>query len=219
MPLKNSKSKTEILKSSSIALSNAEANPVIKHLMENLGYTKAKINQGKAILEEAKAQYQHNHTLDDEKASAYKAFNDKKVQLESTYAKDRRKVKIICKQDPLILKELGIKGIIPKSYAQWLATVRQLYSTLNTQPVLLNKLASLQITPAQITEALEAIHALENLKAAYILLKGTAQNATQTKNSAFKSLDNYMRTFFAVARIALEREPKLLEALGKRVRT
>ncbi len=40
-----------------------------------------------------------------------------------------------------------------------------------------------------------------------------------TKNKAFKDLEKYMSSFYAVARIALENEPQLLESLGKLVKS
>lgn len=218
MSLKNSKSQTEILESSRIALINVETNPIIQPLMEELGYNTTKVDEGISLLNEAKTQFNKNHTLEDTRAKAYKTFNDKKVQIETKYSKDRKKVKIVFKADILVLKELGVKGIIPKSYVKWLETVNQFYNTLNTQPDILSKLATLKITQQEVTEVLAELNELENLRAAYIQTKGNAQNETKTKNIAFKSLEKYMSDFFAVARIALENEPQLLEALGKLVK-
>lgn len=219
MTLKNSKSQTEILESARIALTNVETNPTIKPLMEDLGYNTAKIDEGKALLNEAKEQFNSNQTLEDTRAKNYKAFNDEKNKIESTYSKDRKKSKIAFKQDALVLKELGIKGIIPKSYVKWLETINLFYNTLNTQPNILNQLATLQITQQNVTELISDINELENLKATYIQAKGNAQNATKTKSKAFKDLEKYMSNFFAIARIALENEPQLLESLGKIVKS
>ncbi|MCI2227689.1 hypothetical protein MC378_00830 [Polaribacter sp. MSW13] len=57
MGLKNTRSQTEILETSRIALQNVETNPVIKPLMEALGYNTTKIDEGKAILNNAKNLY------------------------------------------------------------------------------------------------------------------------------------------------------------------
>ena len=218
MALKNSKSQTEILESSKIALTNVETNPIIKPLMEDLGYNTAKIDEGKALLNQAKTQFNSNQALEDKRAQAYKAFEEAKTSIEVKYAKDRKKAKIVFRQNTLVLKELGIKGIVPKSYVKWLETVNLYYNTLNTQPNILNQLATLQITQQHVTDLLAELNELENLRATYIQAKGNAQNATKTKSKAFKDLEKYMSDFFAVARIALESEPQLLEALGKLVK-
>lgn len=219
MALKNSKSQTEILESSRIALQNVETNPVIKPLMEALGYNTAKIDEGKALLENAKTQYNSNQTLEDTRAKAYKAFEEMRADIETKYSRDRKKVKVIFRNNALVLKELGIKGIIPKSYVKWLETVTTFYNLLNTDAEIRNQLTAVQITEAHVAEVIAALNTLENLRGAYIQAKGNAQNATKTKNKAFKDLESWMSDFHAMARIALEEEPQLLESLGKLVRS
>jgi hypothetical protein len=219
MALKNSNSQTEILEISRIALQNVETNPIIKPLMEALGYNTAKIDAGKALLNEAKTQFNTNKSLEDARANAYKDFEDLKTAIEAKYSKDRKKAKIIYKQDALVLKELGIKGIIPKSYVKWLETVNLFYNLLNTDAAILAKLAPLQVTQEHVTALIADLNTLEDLRAAYIQAKGNAQNATKTKNKAFKDLEKWMSDFYAVARLALEDEPQLLESLGKLVKS
>jgi hypothetical protein len=219
MALKNSNSQTEILEISKIALQNVETNPIIKPLMEALGYNTAKIDAGKALLSEAKTQFNTNKSLEDARAKAYKDFEDLKISIEAKYSKDRKKAKIIYKQDALVLKELGIKGIIPKSYVKWLETVNLFYNLLNTDADILAKLAPLQVTQEHVTALIADLNTLEDLRAAYIQAKGNAQNATKTKNKAFKDLEKWMSDFYAVARLALEGEPQLLESLGKLVKS
>ncbi|MCI2227690.1 hypothetical protein MC378_00835 [Polaribacter sp. MSW13] len=93
------------------------------------------------------------------------------------------------------------------------------YNTLNAQPELLASLASLQITETEVTDMLTNINELETLRADYIQTKGNVQNATKTKAKAFKDLEKWMGSFYAVAKIALEEEPQLLESLGKLVKS
>lgn len=219
MALKNPRSQTEILEASRIALENVETNPIIKPLMEELGYTTAKIDQGKALLTEAKSQFLQNQQVEDAKLKAYKVFEDKRIEIDAIYSKDRKKSKIIFKKQVLTLKELGLVGAVPKSYVKWLQTVSLFYNTLNVQPDLVSSLAVVQITPQLVTDALAAINELENTRAAYIQAKGNSQNGTKIKNSAFSNLEQYMSNFYAMARIALEGEPQLLESLGKLVKS
>ena len=74
MALKNTRSQTEILESCRIALQNVETNPVIKPLMEALGYNTTKIDEGKAILNNAKTLYIQNQELEDARGKAYQTF-------------------------------------------------------------------------------------------------------------------------------------------------
>ena len=49
--------------------------------------------------------------------------------------------------------------------------------------------------------------------------KGETQNATKVKDQAFTAIEKWMRKFYAVANIALEDNPQLLESLGVFVRS
>ncbi|WP_347175175.1 hypothetical protein [Polaribacter uvawellassae] len=219
MALKNTRSQTEILEITRIALENVETNPIIKPLMEALGYNTAKIDEGKALLSTAKTLYNQSQELEDIKLNAYKAFEDKRVEIDSTYSTDRKKAKVVFKTDAVVFRELGLKGSLPRTYVKWLETVSLFYNTLNAQPDVLAKLATLQITEQHVTDQIAALNELENLRAAYIQAKGNSQNATKTKNKAFVELDKWMSDFYAIARIALEGEPQLLESLGKMVKS
>lgn len=215
MALKNSKSQTEILESARIALQNVENNPIIKPLMADLGYNTAKIDEGKALLEVAKADYNNNHTVEDNKQKTYKEFEDLRTSIQAKYAKDRKKAKVIFKNDSLILKELHINGSAPTSYVKWLETVTIFYNLLHTNTAMQTQLIPLKITAEHINEILGDLNTLEILRGNYIEAKGIALNATKSKNVAFKTLEAWMSDFYIIARIALENEPKLFESLGR----
>jgi len=219
MALKNQRSQTAILENAKIALQNVETNPTIKSLMESLGYNAAKMAEGIIVLQTAKSSYDENQLLDDNKAKTSKAFEDKRIALNVNFVRDRKKARVILSDDPLVLKELGVAGGIPKTYVKWLENINQFYNTLKNQPELAAKLTSVQITPEYITETLAGIAEVESLRAARTQNEGITQNATKIKDKAFKDLDKWMGSFFAIARIALENEPQLLESLGKFVRS
>jgi hypothetical protein len=65
---------------------------------------------------------------------------------------------------------------------------------------------------------MQLITNVEIARSAYLREKGESQDATQLKDKAFANLDDWMSEFYAVAKIALEDSPQLLESLGKLVR-
>jgi hypothetical protein len=219
MAQKKSSTQSEILEISKIALQNVESNETIKSLMEALGYNSAKISEGVSILQNTRAKFDENQTLEDNKLRAYKAFEEKRLAVNALYAKDRKKARIILKDDALTIKELGLVGEVSKNYVKWLETISLFYNVLNSQPALAQQLEVVQITPAHIASQLAGIAEVESLRAARTLSDGIAQNATKIKDKAFKDLEKWMGAFFAIARIALEDEPQLLESLGKFVRS
>ncbi|NCT16071.1 MAG: hypothetical protein GW774_12490 [Flavobacteriales bacterium] len=172
-----------------------------------------------SILQNTRSKFDENQTLEDNKLRAYKAFEEKRLAVNALYAKDRKKARIILKDDALVIKELGLVGEVSKNYVKWLETISLFYNVLNNQPALAQQLEVVQITPAHIASQLAGIAEVESLRAARTLSDGIAQNATKIKEKAFKDLEKWMGAFFAIARIALEDEPQLLESLGKFVRS
>jgi hypothetical protein len=59
---------------------------------------------------------------------------------------------------------------------------------------------------------------LEAARSFYLIEKGESQDSTKIKDAAFYKIDDWMSEFYAVAKIGLEDNPQLLEALGKIVR-
>ncbi|NCT09853.1 MAG: hypothetical protein GW772_07215 [Flavobacteriia bacterium] len=219
MALKNTFSQSEILETSRFALQNVESNPIIQPLMAAVGYDTAKINEGKALLNTAQTQYDVNRGIDDTKARASKAYDEKRTEIETLFTKDRSKAKLVFVDNATALRELGLVGKTPRTFVKWLESVDLFYNTLNSQPELVTQLNKFQIDTAHVTDALTALATLEQLRGERMQQKGFAQNATKVKDKAFKDLEKWMGAFFAYAKITLADEPQLLESLGKLVRS
>ncbi|MFZ2284028.1 MAG: hypothetical protein WAV86_09145, partial [Lutibacter sp.] len=63
--------------------------------------------------------------------------------------------------------------------------------------------------------AVAEIAALTSARTEYLREKGESQDSTMSKDKAFREIDDWMSEFYAVAKIALEEKPQLLESLGK----
>ncbi len=201
-----------------VALDNAENQTEIATIMAELGYDSAVIGEGKSLLEETRKAYVFNKTEDDETSEAYADFSGKKEQLEDIYNIHRKKAKVIFRNDSLTADKLAISGSMPRTYIKWLETAKKFYSVASTDTDIQSKLARLKISAEDLTSANTAISDLEIARAEYLKEKGESQDATKAKDSAFVRIDDWMSEFYAVARIGLEDNPQLLEALGKIVR-
>ena len=107
---------------------------------------------------------------------------------------------------------------VPAAYMNWLETIRKFYTTLNEDAALLQKLARFKVTAEDVTAGLAQITVVEKARAEFLRESGESQAATDTKDTAFAQLDEWMGEFYAVARIALEDKPQLLEVLGKTIK-
>ena len=113
---------------------------------------------------------------------------------------------------------MAISGDMPRTYIKWLEAAKKFYSVASTDTDIQTKLARLAITADSLTAANTLISELESAKAEYLNEFGESQDATKAKDAAFAKMDDWMSEFYAVARIGLEDNPQLIEALGKIVR-
>ena len=218
MATTNSRSDAAIIENFRIALENSTANSEIATALADIGYDETVINEGRTLLQTAQTAFSTNLTEDDETVEAYNTFDTQRSALAETYTRHRKKAKVIFRTDPVSLDKLALKGITPKAYVAWIQSVKKFYETANTSEEIKTKLARLTITEADITAALAAITELENARVEYLREKGESQEATLAKDEALRELSTWMGDFYAVARIALEDKPQLMEALGKVVR-
>jgi len=201
-----------------VALENAETQSEIATVMAELGYDSAKITEGKTLLTETRSAYDFNKTEDDETSAASASFSDKKAELEKVFKMQRKKAKVIFRNDSLTADKLAISGEMPRTYIKWLEAAKKFYSVATTDTAIQTKLARLAITADSLTAANTLITELEAARAEYLKEVGESQDATKAKDAAFAKMDDWMSEFYAVARIGLEDNPQLLEALGKIVK-
>lgn len=211
-------SEAETLEQYGISLDNAIDQPQIAEIMSEFGYDTEEINQGKVMLTETRSLYDTKETESDEASEAYDNYAKFKNQLQTKYKLHRKKAKVVFRNDLLIMDKLNVSGILPKGYIKWIETVRKFYSEVSADSEIQTRLSRLKVTPEQLTEAQNLITEVENARKVYMKEKGESQNATQEKDQAFEKLDDWMSEFYAVAKIALEDHPQLLESLGKLVR-
>ena len=209
---KTSEAKT--LEKYRVTLENTEAQPQIASTMAEFGYDSATMAIGKAKYNEARLAYDSNKTETDEEVAAYAVFEAKEDQLAKIYTAHRKKAKVVFRNDTVTAEKLEITGALSSVYTNWLETVRKFYNISVADPAIQTSLGRLKITPDDLTAAQALIPEVEAARAAYLKEKGESQDATAKKDAALAKLDDWMSEFYAVARIAMEDRPQLLEALG-----
>lgn len=210
---KTSEAKT--LEQYRVTFENTESQPQIASTMAEFGYDSATMAIGKAKYNETRLAFDSNKTETDEEAAAYAVFASKEDQLTKIYVEHRKKAKVVFRNDSVTADKLEITGSLPVPFVKWLETVKKFYSLALADTSIQTKLSRLKITLDELTAAQALIPAVEAARAAYLKEKGESQNATTIKDTAFANLDDWMSEFYAVAKIAMEDNPQLLEALGK----
>ena len=218
MAVKRTVSETATLERYRVALENVESQNEIATIMAEFGYDSEIVSQGKQLFTETRQAYDLNVKEDDETSQAYSDYSEKRNSLADTYSLHRKKAKVIFRKDLETMKRLSLDGSVPAAYVKWLETVKKFYSEVLADTALQTKLSRLKITAEDLTAANTLISELESVRSEYLKEKGESQDATKQKDSTFANLDDWMSEFYAVAKIALEDNMQLLEALGVIVR-
>lgn len=212
-------SETQLIQNYGVLFKNAKFESVLAGELAQYGYDAATIEQGEALYNTLLEKYDTNKTESAQETTAYAAFDSALENTQAIYSTDRKKAKIVFKDQPDVLKKLQLKGIASVRNAALIDTMRLFYETLNNYPELQTPLQRLKITAQHVTNQLTNITQTQQAYADYIREKGESQQATQDKNKAFDAVTKWVSEFYAVAKIALEDQPQLLESVAKLVRS
>jgi len=219
MPSRTKLPDTDTLEFYRVALENAGNQPDIAYKMAELGYDSIKLREGKSLWAQTNNAYSTKRKENDESSRAYALFEEKRKQLFNTYRLIRKKAKIIFRNERVASDKLAISGKLPRTYLNWLETVKKFYTASSSDKEIAARLARLKISQQDISAGQKLIAEVESTRAEYLREKGESQDATKIKDAAFALLDEWMSEFFAVAKIALRDSPQLMEALGKTVKS
>ncbi|CEN40499.1 hypothetical protein [Capnocytophaga cynodegmi] len=197
---------------------NISKNELLKNELAEYGYDDQEIAKGKALYDDAAQKLDLNKTESAEEKMAYDAFSKKFEELKKTYTTDRKKAKIIFKDEDTVLTVLVIKGIMSVRINGLLEDIDTFYKQLQAKEELRTPLKRLKITDEHIAEQLKALTEVRQAYLQYTNEKGESQQATKNKDAAFAELEKWVREFYSIAKIALEDQPQLLESLGKFMR-
>jgi len=209
----------EILELYRVSLTNAGSQPAIAEIMEEFGYGPEKLAEGLAKVGEVRSAFDIRNAEKSESFAAYRAFEAKWDGLSDLYALHRRKAKAAFSKAPVVAEMLAILGSVPRTYARWIETVRTFYTVSLADPEIQQGMTRVKLSTEDLNAAYAMIPELEKARNHYIQEKGETQHATMLKDAAFARLDDWMKEFYAIAKIALEESPQLLESLGRLVRS
>ncbi|MCU4176119.1 hypothetical protein [Carboxylicivirga sp. N1Y90] len=214
--MKGTKSSLEVmlLERYRISLKNAEEQSDIAQVMAEYGYTAKEFSEGKALLLDTRTAFDSKLQEAEEESSAYQAFNVLRGRLSKQYSVLRKKAKVVYRKDALMCDKLAVSGDMPNAYINWFEVIRKFINVAMASEEVRTKLARLKVSEEDLNLLSDDLNELKNLRAIYLKEKGESQNATQIKDESFAKLDDWMREFYAVAKIALEDQPQLLESLG-----
>lgn len=198
---------------------NIKNNEILKTELAEYGYDEVELAKGKALYDTAAQKIDANKTETTEEKLAYDKFSQKFEELKKAYTTDRKKTKIIYKEDERILSALGVKGVASLRINQILDNADTLYKQLKSNEDLRKPLERLKINEGYLDTQIALLEEVKTLYQAYTKEKGESQQATKDKDQALANLEKWVREFYAIAKIALEDKPQLLESVSKFVKS
>ena len=204
----------QILSGSRTAISNAIAGESIQAALTPFGYTPEKLQQGMRLLEDAENKYTRQIDEYGDKAGASQAAQQARDTLNDFYIPHVLIARIAFKKNIRAYQSLELSGKRKKSIAASIAQARTFYTNANGEASYKAALLPFGINDAKLTRGLAlvnaAIAALNTAKEE----AAQAQEATELRDQALDTLEEWTSDFITIARIALADHPQKLEALG-----
>ena len=209
----------ELLMEANMAIENTLNDPEILAAVTEFGYDEAAVNAGKVLYDNTNQLQQQQLKEYGDQYSATSAFKTKLAEAKSSYMRFVKIARIAFKNDYDVFQKLGLTGARKHSFSGWFAQVEQFYNNALSDPDVMAKFSKFGVTQEKLEQgkqlALETQASDVNKKKEI----GEAQQATLTRDTSADALDDWLGDYKAIAKIALEDKPQLLEKLGILVRS
>ena len=201
-----------------LALDNALDNSVIQTHLDDVGYVADRLKAGRAKLlavqdlyHGQRGEYGQRRDATDGKSTAVDAANQ-------AYLPQLKLARIVIK-NPGDRGLLKLDGDRKEKWSDWRDQVESFYTNILKRPDLQTRLLDVNLTVAKLTAAHNLVEAAFAARDTQSTEYAEAQNATEARDAALDDLRDWMSDYLAAARVALEDQPQLLEALGILVRS
>ena len=145
-------SEAQIIQNYGVLFENVKKDTVLATELAEYGYDATAITQGESLYNTLLAKYSTNKTETAEETTAYANFNSHFEALVAVYATDRKKAKIVFKNQPDVFKNLELVGNAPVRNASVLNSISIFYNALQNNAAWLTSLNRLKITATHVNE-------------------------------------------------------------------
>ncbi len=203
-----------LLMQAQTAIDNALTDDEVKGFLSVFGYDDTVLNAGKALLDEANQLNQQQLKEYGDQYSATQEFTAKWETAKSDYTRFIKIARVAVKKDPAAYQKLGLSGPRRQSFSSLSAQMDKFYTNALADPAILSALGRFGVTQDKLTSGKQNYDAAKAASVTQQNEKGEAQQATLARDKAVDALEDWLSDFTAIARIALEEKPQLLEKLG-----
>ena len=210
----NQGSLASVLTTSKMVLDNADSSDEIKKLMKAYGYDEQRLKQGRELLKKAEALQHEKENEYGQQYQASQALAQARDQANKVYMRFVKIARVALKDNVAAMMKLGLFSSRKASYSGWLEQAKLFYGNLLTDNAALTAMAGFGIGADALKEGQALLDKVEHAYSVQKKEMSEAQQATADRDQAIDALNDWLSDFIAIARIALEERPQLLEQLG-----
>ncbi|MGB3779658.1 MAG: hypothetical protein WA960_14955 [Tunicatimonas sp.] len=197
-----------------LAIGNALEHAIIKKRLAAVGYDQKTLLAGKALTEEV---YLLCSVQQDKYAAQYEGTDTLQEQLAEVRARYQQHVKrarLAFEGQRNVRELLQING---KRKTDTVGQLDQIYAFYTKIEQYLEVITRYDVRAEELAQTKALVEALQADRRKRAARRGDAQHATQERNQKRRALKDWMAQFKKAARLALHKEPQLLEVLGIQV--
>ena len=196
-------------------LTNALDVPELQSRVALYGYTPDKLNQMLTQRQQAFDLYLAQKTEYSEQHAATAAFEQAWKTAHETYMRLVRLGRILFRDDHAVFVKLTLNEERKRTFSGWLAQANTFFSNLLSDQNALAKYDQYNTPPNAINAAKVLVDVAEQANIIQAKETGEAQQATKERDGKMDALDSTMSEFYALAELACEDAPELLEMLDR----
>ncbi|WP_218081581.1 hypothetical protein [Anthocerotibacter panamensis] len=195
------------------ALDTTLTNAQIRSALAGYGYTPERLSQGKALYEAALAAQKRQQTAYADQLAITERLNQVWDAADDSYQRLVKIARVAFKNNAGLGQQLALDSPRQEDIALWLKQVQRFYATALQSPQVLQGLSIYSITPAKVQAAQGQLRAVEEMVSTLQTQKNRVREVNELRDRALKVLDDWIEDFTAIAEVALEGQPQLLNSL------
>ena len=204
----------EVMQWAHTLVHNAKTHAGIQVKLHTLGFKPEHINKGETLLINTETLEQEQRASYEKKFAATDALTAHLAELKAQFREHFTLARLAFAEQRPMRKSLGLDQDRASRRVEWIKQVVGFYQELVKNPKPMSKYG---VSKASLEQMLASAQSAMVLLIEQRQAKGEAQRATQHKQQSLGELKHWCRNFQAIAEIALQDDPQLIEILGKTV--
>jgi hypothetical protein len=205
---------SDFLSVARLLIENAIAKQEIRVAVEVFGYDDQRLQEGQNLLEEAEALVAKQAKEYSDQYEATAALNQAWEQADEVYTIHRKLAKLALRKEPEKQKKLLLHLRKKRNLSDWLHQATVFYKNVLEDGEIQADLQRFNITTEKLQEGATYVEGVADWDEKQEREKSEAQVSTKERDEALHALEEWVIEFREVAKIALQGNSQLLEALG-----